>query len=163
LDAVWPRRTDEPQYTASKAGSFALDGDGANSPHVLTLLNHLPTPGFDLRIAFDRVHGEVLNETRNKQEPFVYGSLGGGTVSIVDALWATPYTVPSPVLTGPIGRAERAWAVIPNTTSIAVFEDFIRQFGNTPYGSMARARVLELKKGTVAPAVGPPPQLLENG
>ncbi|HTP91026.1 MAG TPA: hypothetical protein VMJ52_04785, partial [Xanthobacteraceae bacterium] len=47
-------------------------------------------------------------------------------------------------------------------TSQAVLEDFIRQFGNTPYGSMARARLDELKKTQVAAAAapahaGPPP------
>jgi hypothetical protein len=41
--------------------------------------------------------------------------------------------------------AERAWAVTKDTTSPAVLTDFIRQFGKTPYGSMARARLKELQ------------------
>ena len=39
-----------------------------------------------------------------------------------------------------------------DTTSQAVLEDFIRQFGNSIYGSMARARLEELKKTQVATA-----------
>jgi uncharacterized protein YecT (DUF1311 family) len=35
--------------------------------------------------------------------------------------------------------------VTKDTTSVAVLEDFVRQFGATPYGSMARARLQELK------------------
>src|SRR5262249_38685538 len=41
--------------------------------------------------------------------------------------------------------AAQAWAATQNTISIAVLDDFIRQFGTTPYGSMARARRDELK------------------
>jgi uncharacterized caspase-like protein len=51
---------------AAKAGSIALDGDAANSPYAITLLNHLATPGLDLRIAFGKVRDEVLKVTRNK-------------------------------------------------------------------------------------------------
>ncbi|HUD86964.1 MAG TPA: TIR domain-containing protein, partial [Xanthobacteraceae bacterium] len=58
-------------------------------------------------------------------------------------------------------EAERAWAVTKDVTSIAVLNDFIRQFGDTPYGSMARARVQELQKSQMlatAQPVAPPPQ-----
>jgi Caspase domain len=39
----------------------------------------------DLRIAFGRVRDDVLKATGNRQEPFVYGSLGGTTVALVPA------------------------------------------------------------------------------
>jgi uncharacterized protein YecT (DUF1311 family) len=64
-------------------------------------------------------------------------------------------------------EAERAWAVTKDVTSIAVLNDFIRQFGDTPYGSMARARVQELQRSQAAamtqpsaplPPPQPPPQ-----
>ena len=38
---------------AAKAGSIALDGEGANSPYAAALLSNLATPGLDLRIAFE--------------------------------------------------------------------------------------------------------------
>jgi uncharacterized caspase-like protein len=40
---------------AAKAGSIALDGEGANSPYATAVLNHIATPGLDLRIGFGRV------------------------------------------------------------------------------------------------------------
>jgi len=52
-----------------------------------------------------------------------------------------------------------------DTTSQAVLQDFIRQFGETPYGSMARARLQELQAAVLKqadkvavenPAVPPP-------
>src|SRR5262249_41953668 len=51
--------------------------------------------------------------------------------------------------------ASEVWAVTQHTTSVAVLEDFIRQFGNTPYGRLARARLEELKGSQVA-VVAPP-------
>ena len=57
----------------------------------------------------------------------------------------------------PASEAAQAWSVIQNTNSVAVLADFIRQFGNTPFGSMARARLEELKKGQVAVGVFPLP------
>jgi uncharacterized caspase-like protein len=68
---------------AAKAGSTAQDGDGKNSPFAIALVNHLTTPGLDLRKAFGFVRDDVLKATNNKQEPFVYGSLGGNDVALV--------------------------------------------------------------------------------
>ncbi len=68
---------------AAKAGSTAADGDGRNSPFTTALLNNLTTPGLDIRLAFGRVRDEVLKITGSRQEPFVYGSLGGTTVALV--------------------------------------------------------------------------------
>ena len=70
---------------AAKAGSTASDGDGKNSPFATALVSNLGTPGLDLRLAFGRVRDDVLKATGNRQEPFVYGSLGGSTVSLVPA------------------------------------------------------------------------------
>jgi len=53
--------------------------------------------------------------------------------------------------------AAQAWAATKDTTSEAVLNDFIRQFGSTVFGSMARARLEEIKKRQVVAAV-PPPQ-----
>jgi hypothetical protein len=57
--------------------------------------------------------------------------------------------------------AAEAWAATKDTTSIAVLDDFIRQFGDTPYGSMARARREELRARAAAaqpPAATPAPR-----
>ena len=77
---------------SAKAGSTALDGDARNSPFTLALAKHLTTPGLDVRRAFGFVRDEVLRTTGNKQEPFVYGSLGGDDVPLVPAAKAAPST-----------------------------------------------------------------------
>src|ERR1700676_637017 len=74
---------------ASKAGSTASDGDSKNSPFTAALVKHIAKPGLDLRKAFGFVRDDVLKNTSNRQEPYVYGSLGGDDVPLVPA---TPVT-----------------------------------------------------------------------
>lgn len=62
---------------AAKHGEIALDGDGANSPFVSALIKRIPTPGLEIRRLFDLVRDDVLDVTRNRQQPFTYGSLSG--------------------------------------------------------------------------------------
>jgi hypothetical protein len=75
---------------AAKAGFTASDGDGINSPFAVALTRHLATPGLDLRKAFGFIRDEVMKKTNNRQEPYVYGSLGGDDVALVPAKLAAP-------------------------------------------------------------------------
>jgi len=84
---------------AAKAGSTASDGDTRNSPFATAIAEHLPKPGLDLRKAFGFVRDDVLKRTAYKQEPFVYGSLGGDDV---------PLVVARPVVTGPQANPQDA-------------------------------------------------------
>jgi uncharacterized caspase-like protein len=83
-------RVDAPSNTliayAAKAGSAALDGDSEHSPFALAIIKNLAMPGLDVRIALGRVRDEVLEHTGGRQEPFVYGSLGGDMVSLAPAI-----------------------------------------------------------------------------
>jgi uncharacterized caspase-like protein len=79
---------------AAKAGSTASDGDSKNSPFATSLVEHLATPGLDLRKAFGFVRDDVLKATNNTQEPFVYGSLGGNDVPLIPA-------APAPAIAAP--------------------------------------------------------------
>jgi uncharacterized caspase-like protein len=83
LGKVEPTGTDTLIAYAAKAGSTADDGDGQHSPFTSALLKNLTVPGLDVRLAFGRVRDDVLKSTGNRQEPFVYGSLGGETMALV--------------------------------------------------------------------------------
>jgi hypothetical protein len=85
LAGVEPSRPNTLIAFAAKGGSTASDGDSKNSPFTTALLKHLVTPGLELGKAFRLVRDDVMNATANKQEPFVYGSLGGNDVSLVPA------------------------------------------------------------------------------
>jgi uncharacterized caspase-like protein len=140
---------------AARAGSIALDGGGRNSPFTAALLKHIATPGIDIRLAFGYVRDDVLEMTGQKQEPFVYGSLGGKAISIVNA---TPDPVPvvaKPDLANT--DAAQAWAAAKDTTNRAVLEAFIRQYGESFYAALARARLKEIE------ATKPEPEEKTNG
>src|ERR1700730_7127481 len=75
---------------AAKAGSTASDGDSKHSPFTAALVKYLPTPGLDLRKAFGFARDDVLKATNNKQESFIYGSLGGDDFALVPAVTPPP-------------------------------------------------------------------------
>src|SRR5713101_6915439 len=77
LGKTEPTSTDTLIAYAAKAGSTAEDGDGQHSPFTSAILKNLTNPGLDIRLAFGRIRDEVMRVTGSRQEPFVYGSLGG--------------------------------------------------------------------------------------
>src|SRR5262245_60141239 len=155
LAPVEPWSTDTLVAYAAKAGSVASDGTGANRPYTQALLNHLAQPGLDMRIAFGRIRDEVMRITSNRQEPFIYGSLGGTLVSLVPG---GSDLAPAPSTSS---DAAQAWSVAERSTDPAVLEAFIKYYGDTFYGTMARSRLAELKRQQVAVAEPPktPPSL----
>jgi len=63
---------------AAKHGETALDGDGANSPYAQALAKRIQqTPALEVRRLFDVVRDDVMDATRQKQQPFSYGSVSG--------------------------------------------------------------------------------------
>jgi hypothetical protein len=60
---------------AARDGTTALDGDGRNSPFTSALLRNIETPGVEVTFMFRNVRDDVMEATRNEQQPFVYGSL----------------------------------------------------------------------------------------
>jgi uncharacterized caspase-like protein len=134
---------------ATQANDVASDGAGRNSPFALALLRNLDKPGLDVRQMFFNVQDEVDRVTAGKQRPEL-------SISLVGQYKLRPETETSAnkevTAVAPVDPAAQAWAITRDTTSQAVLEDFVRQFGNSIYGSMARARIEELKKSQVAMA-----------
>ena len=60
---------------AAKADQIAEDGTG-HSPFAAALLAHFQIPGLELSLFFRSVRDTVLRATNNRQEPFVFSSLG---------------------------------------------------------------------------------------
>jgi uncharacterized caspase-like protein len=127
---------------SAKAGSTALDGDAKNSPFTIALAKHLTTPGLDVRRAFGFVRDDVLKETGNRQEPFVYGSLGGDDVPLVPApaRAATPASEPAP---NPQADARRDYELALQIGNRAAFGAFLAQYPDGFYASLAK---LQLEK-----------------
>jgi len=127
LARVEPQGTDTLIAYAARAGSTAEDGHGDHSPLTTALLDNLTAPGLDIRLAFGRVRDQVMKITGNKQEPFVYGSLGGGVVSLVPP----PSQPKEPLAADVKGDYElvkevgtkKAWEVFLNTYKTGFYSD----------------------------------------
>jgi len=154
LGRVEPTSTDTLIAYAAKAGSTADDGDGLHSPFTAAVLKNLTVPGLDVRLAFGRVRDEVLKVTNNRQEPFVYGSLGGGNISLVPAPAVPQDTPMSDVkadyeLVQKIG-SRRAWEVFLGTHPTGFYADLARaQMENSrPQAPSANMTVAALPPST---------------
>ncbi|UWU81316.1 caspase family protein [Bradyrhizobium huanghuaihaiense] len=121
---------------AAKAGSTASDGDSRNSPFAVALSDHLPKPGLDLRKAFGFVRDDVLRSTANKQEPFVYGSLGGDDVPLVPA---------RPAATGPQANPQselrRDYELALQLATRDGWEAFLTQYPDGFYANLAKGQL----------------------
>ncbi|WP_018316751.1 caspase family protein [Bradyrhizobium sp. WSM2793] len=124
---------------SAKAGFTAQDGDGANSPFTVALSKHLTTPGLDVRRAFGFVRDDVLKSTGNKQEPFVYGSLGGEDVPLVPVKVTAAATVaPAP---NPQADIRRDYELALQVGNKAAWAAFLAQHPDGFYASLAKLQV----------------------
>ena len=131
---------------SAKAGSTAADGDGNNSPFTAALSHHLTKPGLDVRRAFGFVRDEVLKTTGNKQEPFVYGSLGGDDVPLVPApARPAPAAAAAPVAPALSAQAEarRDYELALQVGNRSALNAFLAQYPDGFYASLAK---LQLEK-----------------
>jgi formylglycine-generating enzyme required for sulfatase activity len=100
---------------ATKADQIAEDGTGGNSPFTEAILAHLQVPGLELSLFFRSVRDVVLRSTNNRQEPYIFSSLGAdpfyfyprppnrppeigaiATLQVTDAAGPTPLGIPRP-------------------------------------------------------------------
>ena len=122
---------------SAKAGSTAADGDGKNSPFTMALAKHLTTPGLDVRRAFGFVRDDVLKNTSNRQEPFVYGSLGGEDVPLVPA---KPVAAPAPA-PNPQAEARRDYELALQIGNKDALNAFLVQYPEGFYASLAKIQL----------------------
>jgi len=146
---------------AAKAGSTANDGEGAHSPFTTALLKHLTAPGLDLRIAFGKVRDEVLASTGARQEPHVYGSLGGTTIALVPAGEVSGAATAAPAPGGDVGGTWRDYEFAMQVGTRTAWDAFLAAHPTGFYADLARAqRAKLLAAPTAAPAVAPVPAVL---
>ncbi|NPU10472.1 caspase family protein [Bradyrhizobium sp. 83002] len=135
---------------SAKAGSTAADGDASNSPFATALVAHLPKPGLDLRRAFGFVRDDVLKATGYRQEPYVYGSLGGNDIALVPAAPAAA------AATDPDAAMRRDYELAERIGSQAAFDAFLEKYPTGFYAALAKAQRAKLSTPvTAAPAARP--------
>jgi uncharacterized caspase-like protein len=127
---------------SAKAGFTAQDGDGANSPFTVALSKYLTTPGLDVRRAFGFVRDEVLKSTGNKQEPFVYGSLGGEDVPLVPVKVVA--AAPVAPVANPQADIRRDYELALQVGNKAAWDAFLAQHPDGFYANLAKLQVEKL-------------------
>jgi hypothetical protein len=145
---VQPTGTDTLIAYAAKAGSSSYDGIGPNSPFTTALVKYLAEPGVDIRIAFGKVRDDVLAATGNRQEPFVYGSLGGDNVSLVPAPAAAAVEA-APAAVDPNAAAALDYELAERVGARQAWESFLTVHKTGFYAELARAQLAKL--------IAPPP------
>jgi Caspase domain len=161
LAAVTPTGSDTLIAYAAKAGSTAEDGEGKHSPFTRALLDNLTVPGLDIRLAFGRIRDEVLKITDQRQVPYVYGSLGGGNISLVPQVEAPKPQVAAPSSGGRLPtRMEEDYKMVAQIGTKQAWEVFLGTYPTGFYADLARAQLAKLKsdsKPTVLAKLEPPP------
>jgi carboxyl-terminal processing protease len=132
---------------ATQPGNVALDGEG-NSPYTKALAATIRRPGLDIFQTFNEVGLAVKRSTGGSQQPWVSSSPIDGNFYFV----APPADPPA----AGTDDAAQAWAATRDTTSLAVLDTFIQQYGTSIYAPFARARREELKNSHVALATPTP-------
>ena len=125
---------------AARAGSTAADGDGPNSPFTAALLEHITQPGLDIQMALRRVRDEVRRNTGNRQDPFVYGSLGGDEIALVPH----PSAAKQPVVIEPGVAAQRDYALAERIGTAEAWNTFLAAHGTGFHADLARAQLAKL-------------------
>src|SRR5262249_17071592 len=134
---------------ATRAGSTAEDGDGEHSPFTTALLTNLTIPGLDIRLAFGRVRDQVMKITSDRQEPFVYGSLGGGNISLVPA--------PEKPIEPDIAKVKGDYELVVQIGTRKAWEVFLGTYATGFYADLARAQLAKLgERGDSTPSAAPP-------
>ena len=160
LSKVEPENPNTLVAYAAKAGSTASDGAGEHSPFTTALLVQLPVPGQDLRKSLGYVRDAVLKATANKQEPFVYGSLGGDDVALVAAP-ARSAAVPAQVAAlDPASQLRRDYELAAAVNTKPAWDAFIKNYPKGFYADLARAAQskLDAAPATVVASKGTDPR-----
>ena len=120
---------------AAKAGTTAADGSGNHSPFTAALLDSLAM-GLDLRIAFGRVRDEVMKNTDNKQEPYVYGSIGGSTIALTPKPAEKPVQAAAP---SPADTLARDYEFAERVGTRQAWDSFLAAHSTGFFADLARA------------------------
>jgi hypothetical protein len=143
---------------ATQPGNVAIDGKGNHSPYTTALLKQIESPGRDIMATLAAVTGEVVTTTAGRQVPWQHASLTGPVILrplvAPDATRATSLSVP-PLLIPPAPAAAPApsqqsaaaetWPLVKDSVSVPALEAYVRRYGDTFYGDLARERIANLQ------------------
>ncbi|MGI9507916.1 MAG: caspase family protein [Geminicoccaceae bacterium] len=129
---------------ATAPGDDALDGLGPHSPFSESLLQHIETPGLEVRQLFSRVRDDVYRSTDGDQVPWDNSSLRSD-------FYFNPAIQPAVVAKSPEPAAETVkaeflfWDTIKDDQTPENYAEFVRLFPDSIFTSVARQRLAALR------------------
>lgn len=154
---------------STQPNNVALDGDpsAANSPFTTALLNHIGTPGLEIRQALTRVRQEVVDATNGQQVPWDHSSLLGDfyfgpedkpqVAALTDDSGASAGPTPTPPATGNQDSLEvEYWKTIQKIESpahkTAALNSYLERYPDGSFTDLARMELGALTERSLAPA-----------
>jgi uncharacterized caspase-like protein len=130
---------------ATEPDQVALDGAGEHSPFTQALLEHIETPGLEVRQMLSRVRATVIDSTDGEQLPLDTSAL------IDDFYFATPPPVPVPTEPAPVapGVADTEnlfWQSIQASTDPNDFLAYLESYPDGAFAPLARNRLAALTR-----------------
>jgi uncharacterized caspase-like protein len=144
-------------------GDVAADGDGANSPYALALVDELKTPGISIEEAHRNVRATVLAKSGNTQTPWDSSSLTGPVVLAAKAEAPAPQPVAQPApqpqvqQQASVDKEALFWDSIKDSKDPAEYEAYLKKYPDGTFADLAKAKITNLQAAPVpatAPATG---------
>lgn len=125
---------------ATQPGNIALDGKGVHSPFTGALLNHLETPGLEVRQLMSRVRREVHDITGGEQVPWDHSSLLGDFYFLAgDGTLAPAKPDPQDLL---------VWREIAASNNADDFRVFLERYPDSDFAYFAESRLATLERAS---------------
>ena len=158
---------------ATGPGDVASDGQGAHSPFTGALLDHIATPGLEVRQVLGRVRDEVLKQTSERQVPWESSSLRGEFYfrqpPPPDPVAAAPPSPPEPnpsveehsIANFDVRQLDLGfWESIRDSRKAADFQAYLQSFPNGTFAALAQSKLEDLQPQQSTPHGGSTASLL---
>jgi uncharacterized protein YgiM (DUF1202 family) len=135
---------------ATEPDKVALDGDGEHSPFALALLEHIETPGLEVRQMLSRVRATVIANTDGEQLPL-------DTSALIEDFYFTPPAPPAPAPTAAAPATvfgasptneQLFWQSIQTSTDPDDFRAYLESYPAGAFVPLARNRLNTLSRAS---------------
>ena len=126
---------------ATAPGAVASDGSGANGLYTQEFLNALSMPGLKVEEVFKQVRIQVARASNGEQIPWESSSLTGDFVFNPSESQTTPQLVARAPGETPPDTEALYWASIVDSADPILFEDYLNQFPDGTFASIATRRI----------------------
>ncbi|MFP5441385.1 MAG: caspase domain-containing protein [Gammaproteobacteria bacterium] len=128
---------------ATRPGSVAADGTGANGLYTTQLLKHMDARGQPVEQVLKRVVGGVSDASRGAQEPWMEGSIRGDFYFVPGAATATTQGTDTAIPT--LEQDNQLWAETKQAGTLEAYQWYLEKFPDGLRAGLARGEIAKLE------------------